>query len=97
MMLAAARFAPPPLTLRPPAPVEPFARRRSGAGKGALIGGGVGLGIGLGVSLSFVSNSDRANPSIGEYIPLMAITTGVGAILGAAIGSRTDLPPPQPR
>jgi hypothetical protein len=50
----------------------------------------------LGISIAFMSNSDQPNRSLGEYLPVMAIATGVGAILGAAIGSRADLPPGKP-
>jgi len=71
--------------------IEVYDGTRSGAGKGALIGGAVGFG---GAMLVVVASSGDyyASPSTGEAVAGVVLNTALYAGLGALIGSAVKKP-----
>jgi hypothetical protein len=84
--------------------VDTTAGRRTRTGHGALLGGGIGAAAGLGLALAATAEGCSGfctDPSPGEIGAVTLILGGVGAAVGALIGSATHtdrwLPASTPR
>lgn len=81
-----------------PARHQPLNRAMSGqdamsaSTKGMLIGGGIGFGAGLLVALRFAADGDGGD----VYLPFALVPAALGAVIGASIGARSELPPSRP-
>jgi hypothetical protein len=64
---------------------------QSGAGKGAMLGGGFGLGLGVIVVIASSGESYTSIPA-GEAVALVALNTALYAGIGALIGSASKKP-----
>jgi hypothetical protein len=65
---------------------------RSGAiTRGTLIGGTIGLVVSAVATVLYVESTDGSNYT-GPMLGLVVGTTAVGALVGAAIGARSDAP-----
>ncbi|HEY7614639.1 MAG TPA: hypothetical protein VH764_16700 [Gemmatimonadales bacterium] len=72
--------------------LDTTAGRRTRAGKGALLGGGIGMAAGLALGLAATAegcNGFCEDPSPGEIGAVSLIVGGMGAAIGALIGSAT--------
>lgn len=73
-------------------PVMTGQDKMSGTTKGMLIGGAIGFAAGLGVALAFAADSDGGE----VYLPFALLPAALGAVIGASIGARSELPPSRP-
>lgn len=73
-------------------PVMTGQDKMSATTNGLLIGGAIGFGAGLAVALAFAADSDGG----GVYLPFALVPAALGAVIGASIGARSELPPSRP-
>jgi hypothetical protein len=72
--------------------IDTTAGRRARTGKGALLGAGIGAGAGLALAVAATIEGCSGfctDPSVGEIAAVSLIFAGVGAGVGALIGSAT--------